>query len=236
MVAEGAARLTQLNHERDRPAGPGAVTETVANQESQARSKQQRDGRRQPRAIRLAHRPGDAVVPLGAARLLSAWQSTRPSAARLTIPFGGVRKSSASSEDRLMPTQCCLIAGVRLSAGSATQQQFRLTRCTRAFRACGTKAGWTEMLARQLSRGASSVGGRAPLSRLARRKCWRWRGVGGRCWRRTRPRSDPPLVRGVGRGSSPLCRGSSVRDDGAPSSFVGGFTRLSDAEGVPTPR
>ena len=32
MVAEGAARLTQLNHERDRPAGPGAVTETVANE------------------------------------------------------------------------------------------------------------------------------------------------------------------------------------------------------------
>jgi hypothetical protein len=48
--------------------GPG-----VANQESHARSKQQCDGCRQPRVIRLAHRPGDAVVPPGAARLLSAW-------------------------------------------------------------------------------------------------------------------------------------------------------------------
>jgi len=46
----------------------------VANQESHARSKQQRDDPRQLRLVRLAHCPGDPVVPSGAARLLSAWQ------------------------------------------------------------------------------------------------------------------------------------------------------------------
>ena len=46
----------------------------LANQESHARSKQQCDGCRQPRVIRLAHRPGDAAVPPRAARLLSAYR------------------------------------------------------------------------------------------------------------------------------------------------------------------
>jgi hypothetical protein len=47
----------------------------VANQESHA-YEQQCDGCRQPRVIRLAHRPGDAVVPPGATRLLSAWRTS----------------------------------------------------------------------------------------------------------------------------------------------------------------
>jgi hypothetical protein len=57
-----------------------AATATVANQESHGEAKQQRDGCRQRRVIRLAHLPGDAAVPPGAARLLSAWRtrSLRP--------------------------------------------------------------------------------------------------------------------------------------------------------------
>ena len=66
---------TQLHRERDRVARLGAVSETVANQESHARSKQQSDGCRQPRVIRLAHHPGDAVVRMPAARRLSAWRT-----------------------------------------------------------------------------------------------------------------------------------------------------------------
>jgi hypothetical protein len=40
-----------------------AATANVAKQESQASGKQQRDVQRRPRAVRLAHRPGDAAVP-----------------------------------------------------------------------------------------------------------------------------------------------------------------------------
>ena len=61
---------------------------TVANQESHARSKQQCDACRQPRVIRLAHRPGDPVVAPGTARLLSAWRSMRPVSGRRTPAFG----------------------------------------------------------------------------------------------------------------------------------------------------
>ena len=50
------------------------VTASWRKQESQARAKQERDGRRRPRMVRLAHRPGDAAVPPGVARLLSAWE------------------------------------------------------------------------------------------------------------------------------------------------------------------
>ena len=52
------------------------TVECVANQESQATEKQPRAGCRPPGAIRLAHRPGDAVVPPGAMRLLSAWRTS----------------------------------------------------------------------------------------------------------------------------------------------------------------
>ena len=57
----------------------------VANQESDAPAKQQRDGRRQRRLIRLAHLPGDAAVPPGAARLLSVWQRDDAAAGAGTI-------------------------------------------------------------------------------------------------------------------------------------------------------
>jgi hypothetical protein len=50
-----------------------AASAAVANQESQASEKQQRAGCRPGSAIRLADLPGEAAVPLGAARLLSAW-------------------------------------------------------------------------------------------------------------------------------------------------------------------
>jgi hypothetical protein len=56
-----------------RPRHAGETTECVANQESHARSKQQREDPRQLRPVRLAHCPGDPVVPPGATRLLSAW-------------------------------------------------------------------------------------------------------------------------------------------------------------------
>jgi hypothetical protein len=59
----------------------------VANQESQARSKQQCDGCRQPRAVRLAYRPGDAAVPPGPARLLSAWQTDHAGLGARVIAF-----------------------------------------------------------------------------------------------------------------------------------------------------
>jgi len=59
-----------------RPAGRDEAAERVANQESQATEKQPRAGCRPPGAIRLAHRPGDAVVPPGAMRLLSAWRTS----------------------------------------------------------------------------------------------------------------------------------------------------------------
>ena len=52
---------------------PAATGPRVANQQSHARRKQQRDVCRQPRAIRLAHHPGEAAVLPGAARLLSTW-------------------------------------------------------------------------------------------------------------------------------------------------------------------
>ena len=58
-----------------RVAGRGETPQYVANQESQARPKQ-RDGCGQRRVIRLAHLPGDAAVPPGAARLLSAWRTS----------------------------------------------------------------------------------------------------------------------------------------------------------------
>jgi hypothetical protein len=45
----------------------------VANQESQVPEKQQRAGCVPRSAIRLAHLPGEAGVPLAGARLLSAW-------------------------------------------------------------------------------------------------------------------------------------------------------------------
>jgi hypothetical protein len=82
-----------------------ATIGTVANQQSHARSKQQYDGCRQPRVIRLANRPGDAAVPQGAARLLGAWQTTRPCAVRVTTASRRLRRPPASREDRPMPMQ-----------------------------------------------------------------------------------------------------------------------------------
>jgi hypothetical protein len=58
----------------DRCDGSGGVIAYVANQESRAPAKQQRDGCRQRRVIRLAHFRGNAAGPPSAATLLSAWQ------------------------------------------------------------------------------------------------------------------------------------------------------------------
>jgi hypothetical protein len=60
--------------EGDRAAELALTIEIVANQESRAPEKQQRAGCRPRSAIRLAHLRGEAAVPPGAARLLSAWQ------------------------------------------------------------------------------------------------------------------------------------------------------------------
>jgi hypothetical protein len=54
----------------------------VANQESQAPETQQRAGCRPRSVMRLAHLPGEAAVPPGGARLLSAWQ---PNSGRVAV-------------------------------------------------------------------------------------------------------------------------------------------------------
>jgi len=54
----------------------------VANQQPDALQEQQRRVRRQPRGVRLAHHPGDAVVRPCAARQLSAWHSASPPSTR----------------------------------------------------------------------------------------------------------------------------------------------------------
>ena len=57
------------------PTSRRETTEAVANQESQVVEKQQRDVAPSACAGRLAHHPGEAAVPPGATRLLSAWQT-----------------------------------------------------------------------------------------------------------------------------------------------------------------
>ena len=61
------------------------------------------------RAVRLAHPPGDAVVPLGAARLLSAWRSDHADAGVLTIAFGqrALRCLRRSSKHRSLLSLAC---------------------------------------------------------------------------------------------------------------------------------
>ena len=63
---------------------------------------EQRGDCRQLRALRLAHRPGDAAVPPGAARLLSAWQGSRLAPARetnasLQMPTGWTGSAAIAS-------------------------------------------------------------------------------------------------------------------------------------------
>jgi hypothetical protein len=53
---------------------PAAVAAAVANQKCHAQAKRQSGDYRQPRAVPLAHRPGDAAVPPGPARPQSAWR------------------------------------------------------------------------------------------------------------------------------------------------------------------
>jgi hypothetical protein len=65
-----------LSDNRSHETDERAATAHVANQESQAPEKQQRAGCRPPSAIRLAHLPGEAAVPPGAARLLTARHDT----------------------------------------------------------------------------------------------------------------------------------------------------------------
>ena len=76
----------------------------VANERSQVRWKQQRGDCEELRAVRLAHRPGDAVVPPGAARLLSAWRRSggQPpmSAIALREPITGMAEPRRSTRAR----------------------------------------------------------------------------------------------------------------------------------------
>jgi hypothetical protein len=53
---------------------PELAIACVANQQPDVRQKQQRGVSRQPRAVRLAHHPGNAAVRRPAARQLSAWR------------------------------------------------------------------------------------------------------------------------------------------------------------------
>ena len=87
--------------ECNRRAGPGGAIACVANQESHARSKQQRDDPRQLRPVRLAHCPGDPVVPPGAARLLSAWQRHSETPAPGVIGTSPLRSSGSVGCGRL---------------------------------------------------------------------------------------------------------------------------------------
>ena len=77
-----ARRLFGPRRRRDRfdlraatGAGGELAIEIVANQESHVPEKQRRAGCRPRSAIRLAHLPGEAAVPPGGARLLSAWRT-----------------------------------------------------------------------------------------------------------------------------------------------------------------
>ena len=66
---------------------PARAIASVAKQESQAVESSSTTFA--PSACtRLAHHPGDAALPPGAARLLSAWRCARPVAALVTIPLG----------------------------------------------------------------------------------------------------------------------------------------------------
>jgi hypothetical protein len=77
-----------------RPGARDTTAECVANQKSDARSKQQCDGCRQPRVIQLAHHPGDAAAPRGPARLLRAWHSdSRATSGRSSEAIVGVKRA-----------------------------------------------------------------------------------------------------------------------------------------------
>jgi hypothetical protein len=103
MASHPTTPLAQTAHaERANPAiasGPAQLLDlaaaTVANQESQVPEKQQRAGCRPRSAIRLAHLPGEAAVPPGGARLLSA-VALRSCGARMA-EFSFVAKQSLSS-------------------------------------------------------------------------------------------------------------------------------------------
>jgi hypothetical protein len=95
------------------------TVECVANQESQATEKQPRAGCRPPGAIRLAHLPGDPAVSQGAARLLSAWQTSS-------------RKSDESSS--------------AATAGNCVRSGLRIVRAMQSSRRAGETAGRVALL------------------------------------------------------------------------------------------